>query len=138
MDKALIEKHLVHIVESVDLLQARARPAELVTDPVQYGFVLHTLQTAVQSAIDVAAMVVAGRHLGEPSTNRELFSKLAVDGWLGASQVEGWRRIVAFRNIVVHRYLQVDPEVVRSILTQRLPDLLEFVRNVRDRLQAMP
>ncbi|MEO6594186.1 MAG: DUF86 domain-containing protein [Planctomycetota bacterium] len=137
MDLALVEKHLVHIVESVDLLQRLGEPEQLEKDPVQFGFVVHTLQTAVQAAIDTAAIIVSERRLGEPATNREMFAKLAQDGWLGSPEADTWRRIVAFRNIVVHRYLQVDPRIVRAVVETHLEDLLAFARCVRDRLAKL-
>lgn len=138
MDRALIEKLTAHIVESVDQLRRHARPDRLRDDPVQFGFVVHTLQTAVQAAIDVAAIVVAERSLGEPNTNREMFEKLAADGWIDPAAAELWRRIVSFRNIVVHRYLTVDPAIVRSILETHLEDLLSFARAVRKRQNSLP
>ncbi len=115
MDAALIEKHLAHVVSNVELLRRHGQMDRLDADSVQFGFVVHTLQTAVQSAIDVAAILVSERSLGEPGTNREMFTKLAQDGWITTADADLWRRIVAFRNIVVHRYLQVDVAVVRKI-----------------------
>ena len=45
-------------------------------------FVLHTLQIAIQAALDVASHIVSDERLGEPETNRELFDRLAQHGWL--------------------------------------------------------
>jgi uncharacterized protein YutE (UPF0331/DUF86 family) len=42
--------------------------------------------------------------------------------------------MVAFRNVVVHRYLQVDLTILRRIVERDLDDLLGFVRAVRDRM----
>lgn len=98
------------------------------------GFVIHTLQTAIQAAIDVAAIVVAERHLGEPANYRDLFAKLAGDGWIAGTDTEVWRRIVGFRNTVVHRYLDVDPMIVKAIVESHLDDLLGFARMIREKL----
>lgn len=86
MDRELVEKHLTHIVDQVELLRRFGRPERLDEDPVQLGFVAHTLQTAVQAAIDVAVVVVAERRLGEPRSNRQMFEKLASDGWIRLSR----------------------------------------------------
>jgi hypothetical protein len=40
-------------------------------------FVEHTLQTAIQAAIDVTGHIVSDERLGEPRTNREMFDLLA-------------------------------------------------------------
>ena len=44
------------------------------------------------------------------------------------------RRMVSFRNIVVHQYLQVDVRILEQILARDLDDLLAVVRVIRDRL----
>lgn len=134
MDRRLVEKHAAYIVEAVERLRRHGKPAEIESDPVQFGFIVHALQTAVQAAIDLAATIVAERRLGEPTTNRELFELIARDGWVGSADAELWKRIVSFRNIVVHRYLTVDPRIVRGIAETHLDDLLAFVRGIRDRL----
>jgi uncharacterized protein YutE (UPF0331/DUF86 family) len=52
-------------------------------------------------------------------------------------QAEVWRRIVGFRNIVVHRYLDVDPAIVRAVLVTNLDDFGAFVRSIRARLTEL-
>lgn len=42
--------------------------------------------------------------------------------------------MVVFRNVVVHRCLQVDMAILRRIVERDLDDLLGFVRSIRDRL----
>ncbi|MBL8898142.1 MAG: DUF86 domain-containing protein [Planctomycetes bacterium] len=137
MDPAILAKHLLRIEESVELLKQRAKPAELETDVRELYFVAYALQTAIQAALDVAAMIVSLRRLGEPRTNREIFRKLAQDGWITMTDGEAWLGIVSFRNIVVHRYLDVDPIIVRDILEKHLDDLSRFARNVGQRLRHL-
>jgi len=43
-------------------------------------FIGHTLQLAIQAALDLASHIVSDERLGEPATNRELFSLLARAG----------------------------------------------------------
>lgn len=135
-DLPLVQKRLAHVVECVERLRRLARPQDLGTDPVQLGFVAHTLQTAIQAMVDVASTIVSAERLPEPETNADLFARLAQAGWIPAEQAVVYRRVVAFRNILVHRYVDVDPAIVRSIVERHLDDLLAFVRAVRDRLPA--
>jgi uncharacterized protein YutE (UPF0331/DUF86 family) len=97
----------------------------------------HTLQTAIQAAIDIAAWILGERKLGEPNSTRSMFRLLAQDGWVTVEQAEVWRRIVGFRNIVVHRYLDVDPAIVRAVLVTNLDDFGAFVRSIRARLTEL-
>jgi uncharacterized protein YutE (UPF0331/DUF86 family) len=40
-----------------------------------------------------------------------------------ASQSDSYQRIIAFRNILIHGYAQVDDRIVWGLLQTRLPDL---------------
>jgi uncharacterized protein YutE (UPF0331/DUF86 family) len=44
--------------------------------------------------------------------------------------------MVGFRNIVVHGYQNVDPEIMRDIVENRLDDLLAFTSAIKSRLRA--
>ena len=96
-------------------------------------FVEHTLQMAIQAALDVASHVVSDRRLGEPRTNRELFDLLARDYWIPEALADSLRRMVGFHNVLVHGYDDVDLGVVQDVLTNRLTDLVAFVAAVRAR-----
>jgi uncharacterized protein YutE (UPF0331/DUF86 family) len=69
-DQDLIEK-LAFIETCVAELRRLAVPGSLETDVKERRFVEHTLQIAVQAALDAAAHIVSDERLGEPSTNHE-------------------------------------------------------------------
>jgi len=46
-----------------------------------------------------------------------------------------WRRVVGFRNIVIHEYFDVDPEIVWAIATQHLHDLKAALERMRADLE---
>ena len=41
-----------------------------------------------------------------------------------------WRRVVGFRNVAIHAYFDVDPEIVWVIATQRLGELKRTVERM--------
>ncbi len=133
-DAELVRKKLAFIETCVEELRRLGRPGRLEKDIKEARFVEHTLQIAVQAALDVASHIVADERLGEPRTNRELFDLLRQAGWLSEGLASTLRQMVGFRNILVHGYQIVDIEVVRDILENRLGDLLEFVGAVRKRI----
>jgi len=133
-DPDLIAKKLAFIETCVRELRDPTRPEDIDRDVRERRFVEHTLQVAVQAAMDVASHIVSDRRLGEPSTNRELFDLIAGDGWIDGEQVGTLRDMVGFRNIVVHGYRVVDPGVLKDIVENHLDDLLAFVKVIRQRL----
>ena len=48
-------------------------PVPIPRDVREARFVLHTLQIAIQAALDVASHIVSDERLEEPETNRELW-----------------------------------------------------------------
>jgi uncharacterized protein YutE (UPF0331/DUF86 family) len=135
-DAALIEKKLALIETCVADLRRLARPDALSTDIREQRFVEHTLQIAIQAALDAASHIVSELRLGEPRTSRELFDLLERDGWVPTPVAAILRNMVGFRNVLVHGYDDVDLEVVRNVLDVHLDDLLAFVRVIRDRLPS--
>ena len=75
-DAALAAKKLAQIESCVSDLRRLARVEAIASDLREQRFVEHTLQIAIQAALDVASHIVSGRRLGEPRTNRELFDLL--------------------------------------------------------------
>jgi uncharacterized protein YutE (UPF0331/DUF86 family) len=135
-DAPLIEKKLAVIETCVGDLRRLGRPALLATDVREERFAEHTLQMAIQAALDVASHIVSDARLGEPRSNRELFALLVRDGWVADELARVLSAMAGFRNVLVHGYDTVDLDIVRDVLEHRLDDLLAFVRAVRVRLSA--
>jgi uncharacterized protein YutE (UPF0331/DUF86 family) len=133
-DRELLEKRLVHVLDSVREMRGHGDPSRIATDRFQRAFYERRLQTAIQSALDAASHIVSERGLGEPRNNQELFVLLAQDGWLSDELALTCRRMVGFRNVLVHQYMDVDLDRLRDIAENRLADLEEFVRSIRDRI----
>ena len=135
-DVDLLEKKLAFIETCVRELRQLSQPERIAHDIREERFVAHTLQIAIQAALDIASHIVSDGRLGEPRTNRELFDLLQRHHWLSSALTDTMRQMVGFRNIVVHGYPSVDPEIMRDIVEHRLDDLLAFTAAIKSRLQA--
>ena len=132
-DPALVAKKLALIETCVQQLRSLARPEAIRGDIREERFVAHTLQIAIQAALDVASHIVSDERLGEPETNRELFDLLARAGTLGSPLASTLRDMAGFRNVIVHGYQDVDLGVLEDVLRNHLGDLLAFVSAIRER-----
>ncbi len=132
----LVAKKLARIDTSLAELAAFARADEIASDLRMQRFVEHTLQIGIQAALDAASHVVSLGRLGEPRTNRELFSILARHGWLAPELATRLERMAGFRNVLVHGYDDVDLAIVRDVLEHHLDDLAAFARAVRSRVEG--
>jgi len=91
---------------------------------------LLNLQRAVQAAIDLAAHVVATEGYGLPDTVAATFTLLEAHGIVDADLATRLRKMVGFRNIAVHNYQALNPEIVEAIVTRHLDDLRAFASRV--------
>jgi len=132
-DAGLVAKKLVRIEVCLQDLRL-VDPASIERNLVHERFVEHTLQIAIQAAVDVASHIVADDRLGDAASNHELFDLLARHGWIPVDQVAVMHRLVGFRNIIVHEYEDIDVRIVRTVLEGHTGDLQRFVDAVRAHL----
>ena len=95
-------------------------------------FVLN-LQRAIQSAIDLAAHIVASEGLGIPDTIRGNFVLLEHAKVISRSLSRKMQAMVGFRNIPTHDYQVLDVDILKAILTKHLKDLEQFYTTVLTR-----
>ena len=133
-DPELVAKRLAIIETCVRELRELAQPPAIPTDVREARFVEHTLQIAIQAALDTASHIVSDERLGEPRTNRELFDLLERAGWIEPVLAGALRDMAGFRNILVHGYDTVDLAIVQDVVERHLDELLQFTDTVRKRL----
>lgn len=133
-DPDLVGKKLGRIETLVREIRTLGHPQRLREDVREQRFTEHTLQLAIQSALDVASHIVSDERLGEPQTNRELFDLLSANGWIDAELARPLRDMAGFRDVLVHGYDDVDLAIVEEIVRHHLDDLLAFVRAIRTRM----
>lgn len=133
-NRELLEKKLAFIETCVSELRRLARPELIESDVREERFVAHTLQLAIQAALDVSSHIISDLRLGEPETNRQLFEllrdELAISEELGGNL----QKMAGFRNLLVHGYQSVDRRILRYVVEHNTDDLLAFTQAVRSRL----
>ncbi len=97
-------------------------------------YVERTLQLALECCLDIGSHIISSEKLREPEDNKDVFKVLAEAGYVPADMLETLQRMAGFRNILVHEYTRIDPEVVFAVLKRRLSDLRRFAREVAVRL----
>ncbi len=89
------------------------------------------IQMCVECVLDICAMIVKEKRLGVPNSDDDLFSKLE-DRILEPILIEKLRNMRRFRNRIVHRYGNLDENVVYGAAHQLLKDLKTFASSVRE------
>ena len=86
------------------------------------------LQVAVEIVIDVCQRLLSLSGRPPAATAREAVEGCVGLGVLGES--EPYRQMVGFRNIVVHRYEFVNPDILLTLVNPHLDDFERFVTEV--------
>ncbi len=82
------------------------------------------LQVGTEIMIDIAERIIALKNAGPVASASEAMEKLQYMGII--SSVEPYRSMVRLRNLIVHEYEQIDPEILYTIITTKLDDFLQF------------
>lgn len=88
--------------------------------------VVLNLQRAVQLAIDMASYVISAERLGVAQSLKDLFQILENHKIITKELGGKMQKMVGFRNIAVHDYQLIDPEILKSIVSHHLKDLEAF------------
>ncbi len=82
------------------------------------------LQVSIEIMIDIAERIIALEEAGPVATATEAMAKLQALGVIQSS--ETYSSMVRFRNLIVHRYEVIDPELLFQIVKERLNDFRHF------------
>lgn len=132
MTDDVFERRTRRFGEALEILERLGRtPRErFISDPEKYGSAERFLQVAVEVLNDLGAHVVAQRGAGTVARYRDVPDRLLEAGLLSDAQAEVWRRVIGFRNVIVHDYLDGDRGIVYDIVSRRLDDLRDLLRAI--------
>ena len=99
---------------------------EFLDDPEHYGSAERFLQLAIETTTDMGSHVIADLGLGEVNWYSDIAAVLAEKKFISDELREKWIRMVGFRNILFHNYLEVDRRIVYDVLQNHLNDLEEL------------
>ena len=105
------------VLDYTSLIPKIAKPEEL-DDIVKWLAILHALQIQTQAMIDLVTRFAS--LLGyAPSTPIEAIEFLVREKVLSDEEAKFLRKVVGFRNVVVHEYQSVNRTIVAEILMDR-------------------
>jgi len=81
-----------------------------------------TLQMMIETCADIAGHIISDKGYRVPATYADTFRVLYENGLLNKELFETLEKMAKFRNIIVHHYDKVDPDIVIEILKKDLKD----------------
>ena len=123
--KELIAARLGRLREYVRILKAIQRYSleSFKNDVFIHATAERYLQLAIECVLDIGNYVISDRGFRKPDTYAEIFDILLENKIIPKKLFKELEGMSAFRNVLVHDYLQIDLDKVYDILHKRLPSL---------------
>lgn len=93
---------------------------------------------ACETAIDLANHLIRVRKLGIPVSSADTFELLRAQGVIDPVLADQMKKMVGFRNAVVHQYTKVDLAIVQAVIVTELDKLLAFADQVKEYMSGPP
>ena len=132
-----IEDVLIQKITSLQRCVARARDLrrragdEFCTSFDLQDAAVPNVLRACETSIDLANMLLRQGRLGIPAESREAFGILVREQRIAGDLGGRLQKMVGFRNVAVHQYRTLKPEIVAAVIDSGLDDLLTFAEVVR-------
>lgn len=95
---------------------------------LEYRAAERSLQVSIEACIGIA------KHWSKQKTGSrsidayQSFEQLSQAGEVSLDELKNWRKVIGLRNALVHDYLNIDPEIVRSIIKNHYyQQLFDFI-----------
>jgi uncharacterized protein YutE (UPF0331/DUF86 family) len=128
VDKVLLLRKLAELEEYLRQIKeyANVNVEQYSKDWRIQRIVERTLQMMIESCADIAGHIISDRGYRVPTSYADTFRVLYEKEILTKDLFDTMEKMSKFRNMIVHHYDRIDPEIVVTILRKDLDDFLTF------------
>lgn len=132
MDYKILSPKLEKLQEYVTYLKDYQKHSleELKRDHTLQGAVLHYLQLAIETVLDIGEMLISGLRLRKPEEAREILLILAENNIIPKDFANSFMPISGLRNILVHEYAKIDLGKIYDYIQDKLSDFDLYARKI--------
>lgn len=117
---AIVKKYQKYTIETVQ------------KDETLRGAIQYYLYILCQSVLDTGEMYITTHKYRMPSTYADIFDILHEQEIISASLASVLRSMAGFRNILAHRYGDVQLEIVYGVLQDKLQSIEDFLQIIEE------
>ncbi|MBI4029503.1 MAG: DUF86 domain-containing protein [Candidatus Blackburnbacteria bacterium] len=96
------------------------------------------LELAIECCIDMANHIAAALSFPSRDTAAEVFFTLGEKGIIHKDLAQKFKKIVGLRNVLVHRYIDIDHKIILEGKKQDFKDIREFAKAFANFLEQNP
>ena len=132
VDKALVLRKLAELEEYLGQIREYTNITieRYSSDWKIQRIIERTLQIMIETCADIAGHIISDRGYRIPKSYADTFKVLQEENILEKELFETMEKMAKFRNIVVHDYARIDPEIVFNILKKDLADFQAFAKEI--------
>lgn len=93
-------------------------------------FTERTLQLMIETCLDCCNLLVKELKLGIPAEEENILEKLHEAEVISEDMADTLKEMKKFRNVLIHRYVQVDDAIVYENATKNSRDFSEFRKEI--------
>jgi len=132
VDKLLISRKIAELDTYLKQIKEyeKISPSEYKREWKTQRVVERTLHMMIELCIDIANHIISDKNLRTPTSYADTFSVLMEEGIINKSLSMRLEKMAKFRNIIVHQYETIEPEIVVSILRKNLKDFEHYKKAI--------
>ena len=130
VNQGIVISKISHIENNLQPLKKKQKITleELKKNSDLQDVILHNLQLSIQGCIDLASHIISDEGWMVPDTLAGLFDVLSKHKIIPEELNDRLKKMVGFRNIIIHEYGTIDLNKVHSILTQDMQDIYSYLK----------
>jgi uncharacterized protein YutE (UPF0331/DUF86 family) len=134
VDREFLAERTILLLEYIADLEEHSgiRLSDLQGNKVLRRFIERTLHLAVEACLDIGNHLIADLRLREPQNYKDIMAVLVEADYLPAAKLGQLQKMVQFRNVIVHDYATIKPEILLGILQKGPADLRAFAAMIRE------
>lgn len=125
--------NLDEYLRDLEELKKTSTLQDFITNKVIRRYAERTLHLAVEACLDLAQHIISYQGFREPLDNKDCFQVLYEEGITSQSLADRLKKMAQFRNVVVHDYIKIDPEIVFAIIQKDLGDITAFIKAIKEK-----
>ena len=98
-------------------------------DPLLYGSTERFLHLTIEALIDIGNHIISDDELGRVDVYKDIALILAEKDYITEAEKELFIKIIAFRNILVHDYMDLDRKIIFKLLKNNLDDIRGILKS---------
>jgi len=140
IDREVVERKLRRIEEFLRELREIKNIgfSDYRRDVVVKRFIERNLELSVEQMVDVCRHIASRLFREVPESYSHCFELLAGRGVIPVEHLEIYKKMVKFRNLLIHLYEGVDDSIVYGIYKNHLKDFELFISDIREFLKTLP